>query len=155
MIAAHHHCPSMEMPPRCFSPQNLPVFFVLLIDCYNVCVCVHGSTHARTTAISRQLFNGGAALTHRRNQTRRVFYGLVNEQRRCETCVSVRLSGGGGGGSGPIGLYSPPPLCLPPSLTPSHPPPFVWMLEHSPESHAGRAGISVQISRDSPISWRP
>lgn len=32
------------------------------------------------------------------------------------------------------------------------PPPFVWMVEHSPESNAGQAGISVQISRDSPIS---
>uniref|UniRef100_A0A3Q3N752 Aldehyde dehydrogenase 1 family, member A2 n=1 Tax=Mastacembelus armatus TaxID=205130 RepID=A0A3Q3N752_9TELE len=28
----------------------------------------------------------------------------------------------------------------------------VWMVEHSPESNAGEAGISIQISRDSPIS---
>lgn len=38
----------------------------------------------------------------------------------------------------------------------AHPPlsthPLVWMVEHSPESNAGQAGISVQISRDSPIS---
>lgn len=38
-----------------------------------------------------------------------------------------------------IGIYLPPT-------------PFVWMVEHSPESNAGPAGICVQISRDSPIS---
>lgn len=61
--------------------------------------------------------------------------------------VSVFLQGGGRLGVGIwclIGIYLPH----------THKPctPFVWMAEHSPESHAGQTGISLQISRDSPIS---
>lgn len=66
----------------------------------------------------RRLFNGRLALTHHRNQVRRMFYDLVNEQWCCETCVCV-LGGWWVGVWCLIGIYlSPPPhhptppLCL-------------------------------------------
>lgn len=96
----------------------------------------------------RWLFNGRLALTHLRNQVWPVFYDLINEQRCCETCVSLcvcvyicvcvcvceRLRG-----------------CLVSDRDLSLPHLFVWMLEYSPESHAGQAGISVHIFTDSSL----
>lgn len=62
------------------------------------------------------------SLPHRRNQTRHVFYDLVNEQRCCETCVWAlwRWEGGRVGGVGVrclIGIH----LCVhpPPTSTPT------------------------------------
>lgn len=63
-------------------------------------------------------------------------------------CVCV-LEGHAGGG----GLVSDRDLSAPQHThTHTYSPPFVWMVEHSPESNAGQAGISVQICRDSSIS---
>lgn len=73
------------------------------------------------------LFNRRLTLTHRRNQTRHVFYDLVNEQRCCETCVWV-LGGGRMGVWCLIGIHLHP--------SPTHP--FVYVLEHSPESNVDR-----------------
>lgn len=73
------------------------------------------------------LFNRRLTLTHRRNQTRHVFYDLVNEQRCCETCVWA-LGGGRMGVWCLIGIHLHP--------SPTHP--FVYVLEHSPESNVDR-----------------
>uniref|UniRef100_A0A674P6H8 aldehyde dehydrogenase (NAD(+)) n=1 Tax=Takifugu rubripes TaxID=31033 RepID=A0A674P6H8_TAKRU len=59
------------------------------------------------------------SLPHRRNQTRHVFYGLVNEQRCCETCVWA-LAGGRVGVRCLIGIH----LCAPPPTPPPPPPPL-------------------------------
>lgn len=73
------------------------------------------------------LFNRRLTLTHRRNQTRHVFYDLVNEQRCCETCVWA-LGGGRMGVRCLIGIHPHPSLTRP----------FVCVVEHSPESNADR-----------------
>lgn len=54
---------------------------------------------------------------HRRNQTRHVFYDLVNEQRCCETCVWA-LGGGRVGVRCLIGIHHPHPHPLPPPPPP-------------------------------------
>lgn len=54
---------------------------------------------------------------------------------------NVRLYAGGGG------LVSDRDLSVP---TFTHP--FVWVVQHSPESNAGQAGIFVQIFKVSPVS---
>lgn len=73
--------------------------------------------------------------------TARVLWSRKRAVMLWNVCLCAWGWEGGGLGSDRDLSVSPPPQ--------THP--FVWMVEHSPESNAGQAGISVQISRDSPI----